>query len=205
MNTVIYNERKLRMHPWGIALHIIKILFQNMFLKNYFKIIMSFTNNMFMKDSIFKGIFYMSLKDYEFMLSSKTIFKIPSPYLPEELQNENIRYNCFFETIWRKKYENQKCLKKYGHLKKIVHFCFEQLLNFVGSLFCFQSIYPTTINERVWQCELIGYTPPTRTDEDVIESLKSVREWTNNELHAFGYNAKWLNTIVNELMCFNTN
>ena len=140
MNIVIYNERKLRMHPWGIALHIIKILFQNMFLKNYFKIIMSFTNIMFMKDSIYKGIFYMSLKDYEFMLSGKTIFKVPSPYLPEELQNENIRYNCFFETIWRKKIWKSKVFEEIRSFKKNVHFCFEQLLNFVGSLFCFQSL-----------------------------------------------------------------
>ena len=51
-------------------------------------------------------------------------------------------------------------------------------------------IYLTTINDRVWQCELIGYTPPIRTDEDVIEYLKLVREWTNDELDAYGYNVK---------------
>ena len=66
-------------------------------------------------------------------------------------------------------------------------------------------IYFTTIDERVWQCILTRYTPPTRSDEDGVESLKPVREWTNNELDASWYNAKGLNDISMELMCFNTN
>ncbi|KAK9192782.1 hypothetical protein WN944_003475 [Citrus x changshan-huyou] len=31
-------------------------------------------------------------------------------------------------------------------------------------------------DERVWQYVLIGYTPPTRTDENGVESSKLVRE-----------------------------
>ena len=70
VNTIIYNERKLRMHHWGIASHIMKIFFHNMFLKNYSKIMMSFITILFMKDWLYKCIFYMSLKDYTNITSS---------------------------------------------------------------------------------------------------------------------------------------
>ena len=34
------------------------------------------------------------------------------------------------------------------------------------------------------------YTSPIKIDEDGVEFPKPVREWTNDELDAFGYNAK---------------
>ena len=39
-------------------------------------------------------------------------------------------------------------------------------------------------------------------DEDGVESLKPVIEWTNNELDASGYNSKGLNAIVNGVDVF---
>ena len=81
VNTIIYNERKLRMHPWGIALHIMKIFFQNRFLKNYYKIMMSFITILFMKDWLYKCIFYMSLKDYTNIMSSCCHAKVYTNFL----------------------------------------------------------------------------------------------------------------------------
>ena len=63
-------------------------------------------------------------------------------------------------------------------------------------------IYLMAIDERVWQCVFIGYTPPTRTGKDGAESPKSVREWANDELDAYRYNAKGLNAIVNGVDVF---
>ena len=63
-------------------------------------------------------------------------------------------------------------------------------------------IYLTAIDERVWQCVLIGYTPPIKIDEDGVASPKPVREWTNDELDASGYNVKGLNAIVNGVNVF---
>ena len=63
-------------------------------------------------------------------------------------------------------------------------------------------IYLTAIDERVWQCVLTGYTPPIKIDEDSVESPKSVREWTNDELDASRYHAKGLNAIVNGVDVF---
>ncbi|KAK9225505.1 hypothetical protein WN943_010547 [Citrus x changshan-huyou] len=63
-------------------------------------------------------------------------------------------------------------------------------------------IYLTTIDKRVWQCVLTGYTPPIKIDEDGVESPKPVRECTNDELDASGYNAKRLNVIVNGVDVF---
>lgn len=60
-------------------------------------------------------------------------------------------------------------------------------------------IYLTAIEERFQQCILTRYTPPTKTNENSVESPKTVREWSNNELNASRYNAKGLNTIVNEV------
>ena len=51
-------------------------------------------------------------------------------------------------------------------------------------------IYLIAIDERVWKCILIGYTPPIKIDEDGVESPKPVREWINDELDESGYNAK---------------
>ena len=39
-------------------------------------------------------------------------------------------------------------------------------------------------------------------DEDGVESLKPVKEWTNDEFDAFGYNAKGLNAVVNGVDVF---
>ena len=58
-------------------------------------------------------------------------------------------------------------------------------------------IYLTTIDERVWQCVLTGYTPPIKIDKDGVESPKPIREQTNDKLDASEYNAKGLNTNVN--------
>ena len=58
-------------------------------------------------------------------------------------------------------------------------------------------IYLTTIDERVWQCILTRYTPPTKTEEDGVESPKSVKELSNDEFDASRYNAKGLNVIAN--------
>ncbi|KAH9779116.1 hypothetical protein KPL71_007601 [Citrus sinensis] len=63
-------------------------------------------------------------------------------------------------------------------------------------------IYLTAIDERVWQCVLTGYTPPIKIDEDGVASPKPVREWTNDELDASGYNVKGLNAIVNGVNVF---
>ena len=57
-------------------------------------------------------------------------------------------------------------------------------------------------DERVWQYVLIGYTPPTKTNENGVKSPKPVKEWTNDELNASGYNAKELNAIVNGVDVF---
>ena len=63
-------------------------------------------------------------------------------------------------------------------------------------------IYLTTIDKRVWQCVLTRYTPPIKIDEDGVESPKPVRECTNDELDASGYNAKRLNVTVNGVDVF---
>ena len=63
-------------------------------------------------------------------------------------------------------------------------------------------IYLTAIDERVWQYVLTGYIPPIKIDEDGVASPKSIREWTNDELDASGYNAKGLNAIVNGVDVF---
>ena len=63
-------------------------------------------------------------------------------------------------------------------------------------------IYLTTIDERVWQCVLKRYTPTIKIDEDGVEFPKPIREWTNDELDAYGYNAKGLNAIVNGVDVF---
>ena len=66
-------------------------------------------------------------------------------------------------------------------------------------------IYLTVIDERVWQCVLTRYTPPTKIDEDGVESPKPVKEWSNNELDASRYMQKDLMLLSIELMCFNIN
>ena len=63
-------------------------------------------------------------------------------------------------------------------------------------------IYLIAIDESVWQCSLTGYTQPIKIDEGSIESPKPVRERTNDELDASGYNAKGLNVIVNGVYVF---
>ena len=63
-------------------------------------------------------------------------------------------------------------------------------------------IYLTTIDETVLWCILTGYTPPTKIDEDGVESSKRVREWTNYEPYAYEYNANGLNVIVNRVDVF---
>ena len=60
----------------------------------------------------------------------------------------------------------------------------------------------TAIDERVWQCVLTGYAVPTRIDEHGVESLKPIREWTNDELNASRYNRKGLNAIINGVDVF---
>ena len=63
-------------------------------------------------------------------------------------------------------------------------------------------IYLTSIDERFWQCVLTWYIPPIKIDENGVESPKGVREWTNDELDASGYNAKGLKAIVNGVDVF---
>ena len=63
-------------------------------------------------------------------------------------------------------------------------------------------IYLTAIFEIVWQCVRTRYISPIKIDKDGVEFLKPVREWTNDELNASGYNAKGLTDIVNGVNMF---
>ena len=47
-----------------------------------------------------------------------------------------------------------------------------------------------------------SHDTPIKIDKDIVESPKPVREWTNDELDAFGYNTRGLNAIVNGVDVF---
>ena len=64
-------------------------------------------------------------------------------------------------------------------------------------------IYLTVIDERVWQCILMRYTPPTKTDENKVKSPKPIKEWFDDEHNASGSIQKDLILLSTELICFN--
>ena len=69
-----------------------KIFFQNMFLKDYSKIMMLFTNILFMKDSLYKCIFHMFMKDYTNIMSlCINHVRLHKNFL------FHMKQNCFFE------------------------------------------------------------------------------------------------------------